>query len=228
MWDSKTDLEIWETIAQEAHSRHSRPSSTYVKSLSLVEASGHRLIASRAAGCRRVLEVGVGGGEHLVYRLPTTGTDEYIGVDLSPDYARICTEKFGIPVECADVAQLPFEADRFDCVIAVAILEHVQSLEQALSEINRVLKPGGKLLVVIPTNGSVAVNTFKTLMTYPTMRRRGIKRPDLVWHHLNVNGFKRVQSLLMQRFNVIEQAAVPVRFMPWWLSPLWAMICHKK
>lgn len=228
MWDSKRDLAVWETIAQEAHARHSRASGYYVRSLSVVESIGHKLIATKAAGARRVLEVGVGGGEHLVFRQSSAGSESYIGVDLSFEYARICKEAFRIPVVCADAADLPFEAAQFDCVIAIAILEHVQSLAATLAELDRVLARDGRLLVVIPTNGSAAVGLFKMIMTYPTMRRRGITRPDLVWHHLNVNCFKRVQSELMRRFDVVEQAAVPLSLLPWWLSPLWTMECRKR
>lgn len=228
MWDSERDLAIWETIAQEAHSRHSATSSYYVRSLSVVENIGHKLIAARAAKARRVLEVGVGGGEHLVFRQPSAGNESYLGLDLSLEYARICKRVFEIPVVCADAALLPFAEAQFDCVIAIAILEHVQSLSRTLAEFDRVLESDGRLLVIIPTNGSLAVNLFKMVITYPTMRRRGIARPDLVWHHLNVNCFKRVQSELMQRFSVVEQTAVPLSLLPWWLSPLWALDCRKR
>lgn len=228
MWDDKRDLDLWEKIAREAHSRHSRKTGAYVRSLTAVEDYGHKFVAERARGAKRVLEIGVGGGEHLVYRQPTTGSQEYIGVDLSPDYARICRDKFSIDVHVADIAKLPFEAGRFDCVIAMAILEHVQNLSQALAEVERVLVVDGKFLVLIPTNGSLAVSGFKRLMTYPAMRRQGIARPDLVWHHLNVNSFKRVQAELMRRFDVEHQQALPSARLPWWLSPLWTFVCRRK
>jgi SAM-dependent methyltransferase len=225
MWDSGRDLAIWETIAQEAHARHSRTKSTYVRLLSGVEEYGHRFIANKAAGTRRVLEIGVGGGEHLVYRLPAAGTERYVGLDICPAYAEICRAKFGIEVVVADAAKLPFDDSSFDCVIAMAILEHVHDLESVLSEVNRVLEPGGRLLALVPTNGSVAVGLFKMLITYPTMRFRGIRRPDLVWNYLNVNSFKRVRSLLIQRFPSLREAAIPTRLLPWWLSPVWAFVC---
>ncbi|MBN9035734.1 MAG: class I SAM-dependent methyltransferase [Rhizobiales bacterium] len=227
MWDAVRDLEIWETIAQEAHARHSRQTGTYVRLLTNVEDYAHRLIADSARGTRRVLEIGIGGGEHLVYRHPDTGTERYVGLDLSPEYAEICRQKFGVEVVCADAADMPFENASFDCVLANSILEHVEQLDRVLDEVERVLAPGGRFLVIVPTNGSLAVGTFKTLMTYPTMRRRGIKRPDLVWNHLNVNNFKRVQSQVLRRFPTARQVAVPVRLLPWQLSPLWAFLCEK-
>lgn len=227
MWDHRRDLRIWEEIAQEAHSRHSRQPGLYVGLLTDVERYAHRLVAEKARGAKRVLEIGVGGGEHLVYRDPEAGSERYVGLDLSPAYAEICRKKFGIEVACADAAEMPFEDGSFDCVIAVSILEHVGDLENVLAEVERVLEPGGRFLAVVPTNGSLAVGGFKALMTYPTMRRRGIRRPDLVWNHLNVNGFKRVQSLLLQHFPAAEQVASPVSWLPWWLSPMWVFLAVK-
>ncbi|CAN5794919.1 MAG: class I SAM-dependent methyltransferase [Rubrobacter sp.] len=51
----------------------------------------------------------------------------------------------------ADVQELPFESERFDAVIANHMLYHVPNRPRALSEISRVLKPGGVLYAA--TNG---------------------------------------------------------------------------
>lgn len=226
-WDARHDFAVWEQIAQEAHARHSRKAGAYVQSQTIVEDYAHKLIADTARGSKRVLEIGIGGGEHLVYRQPDAGTERYVGLDLSPEYAEICRQKFGIEVVVADAADMPFEDASFDCVLAISILEHVTALPDVLAEVDRVLAPGGKFLVVVPTNGSLAIGLFKTIMTHPTMRRRGIKRPDLVWNHLNVNNFKRVQSLILQRYPGAQQVAVPAKLLPWHLSPLWAFLCRK-
>lgn len=227
MWNAADDLERWDAIAIESHSRHSQKTSAYINFQTIVENPAHRLIADKARGAKRVLEIGVGGGEHLIYRHPDAGIERYVGLDLSPEYAEICRQKFGIEVVCADAADMPFEDASFDCVLAISILEHVEQLDRVLGEVERVLARGGRFLVVIPTNGSLAIGAFKTLMTYPTMRRRGIKRPDLVWNHLNVNNFKRVQSQVLRRFPAARQVAVPLNLLPWQLSPLWAFLCEK-
>jgi len=225
MRNAHRDMELWESIAVESHSRHSRKTSAYINLQSVVEGRAHRLVAQRVRGAARVLEIGVGGGEHLVFRHPETGSERYTGLDLSTEYAEICRQKFGIDVVCCDAAEMPFENDEFDCIIAISILEHVERLNDTLASVKRVLAPGGSFHVVIPTNGSIAVNAFKMVMTYPTLRRRGIKRPDLVWHTLNVNSFKRVRALLHHHFGTVRETPVPFGFAPWWLSPLWAFEC---
>jgi ubiquinone/menaquinone biosynthesis C-methylase UbiE len=53
--------------------------------------------------------------------------------------------------EIIDVQQIPFEADTFDAVIANHMLYHVPDRSKALSEMQRVLKPGGT--IYLATNG---------------------------------------------------------------------------
>ncbi len=47
---------------------------------------------------------------------------------------------------------LPFEDESFDFVISLAVLEHVQNVDEVISETYRVLKPGGKVYFEVPNN----------------------------------------------------------------------------
>jgi demethylmenaquinone methyltransferase/2-methoxy-6-polyprenyl-1,4-benzoquinol methylase len=53
-----------------------------------------------------------------------------------------------IPVVQCDAERLPFRADRFDCVSVAFGLRNMTHMEEALSEMRRVLKPGGQLLIL--------------------------------------------------------------------------------
>ena len=46
--------------------------------------------------------------------------------------------------------RLPFQNERFDCVLAFDVLEHVSDMRCAVKEISRVLKPGGRALIHSP------------------------------------------------------------------------------
>lgn len=50
----------------------------------------------------------------------------------------------------ADLCNLPFEDDSYDCVFASHVLEHIKEDRKAISEIHRVLKPGGVAILPVP------------------------------------------------------------------------------
>lgn len=50
----------------------------------------------------------------------------------------------------ADVSQLPFENSSYDIVLSTQVLEHVQDPAKVVSEMARVLKPGGRLFLTTP------------------------------------------------------------------------------
>lgn len=49
-----------------------------------------------------------------------------------------------------DGKRLPFEGGRFDCIFCSEVFEHLFNLDEILPELNRVLKPGGKMLITCP------------------------------------------------------------------------------
>jgi SAM-dependent methyltransferase len=50
-----------------------------------------------------------------------------------------------------DATKLPFEDNTFDCVVTSEVLEHIQDDVSVISELHRVLKPGGSLGVTVPS-----------------------------------------------------------------------------
>ncbi len=60
-----------------------------------------------------------------------------------------------LKLERADVCRLPFEDSAFDKVLCSEVLEHVEDDHGAVSEFARVLRPGGLLVVTVPSEASV-------------------------------------------------------------------------
>ena len=89
----------------------------------------------------RILDVGAGEGA-VVERYRGRGWN-VIGVDSAYESPQ---------VKRADLLVLPFDGGAFDAALCLDVLEHVELLDQpkALSEIARVLKPGGTLLLSVP------------------------------------------------------------------------------
>ena len=72
--------------------------------------------------------------------------DEYIGLEIDSPESR----NRGIADYYYDGKSIPFKSNTFDCAICNQVLEHVFNPSQFISEINRVLKPGGRLLLTVP------------------------------------------------------------------------------
>ncbi len=91
----------------------------------------------------RVLDAGAGEGQYRgAFR-----AHRYTGVDLAVGDARWNYSRLDA---LADLNALPFAAATFDAALNVVTLEHLTDPALALAEIGRVLKPGGRLLLVAP------------------------------------------------------------------------------
>lgn len=64
-------------------------------------------------------------------------------------------------VMCVDMQNMPFEDNYFDFVITEDVLEHVWDISQALKEVNRVLKLGGKHIFTVPVHENVVTMSRK-------------------------------------------------------------------
>ena len=100
---------------------------------------------------QRILEVGCGAG--LLLRdigLAVGPHGLAAGVDISPDQiAAAERECDGVPAvkpTVADVRSLDYPDEVFDAAVAVQTLEYIEDVSGALSELRRVLKPGGRFL----------------------------------------------------------------------------------
>lgn len=102
----------------------------------------------------RVLDLGCGAGEFTA-EIARSAAREVIGADvaqaaLARARARCPTVAFSlVPFD----GPLPFEDNVFDLVWASEVIEHVADTGQWLSEVRRVLAPGGRLLVTTPSHG---------------------------------------------------------------------------
>ena len=106
----------------------------------------------------RVLDAGCGGGRHLCEAFRTDGV-EVAGVDLG--WEDLCKASGYLSlmaresrgrwlISRADVTKLPFAEGVFDVVVCSEVLEHVEDSRTAVSELVRVLKPGGDMVVTVP------------------------------------------------------------------------------
>jgi SAM-dependent methyltransferase len=116
-----------------------------------------RLLA--AAGALRdgaaVLDVGCGDGFHLdLLREHGPAGWRLEGVDLDPRAAD-AAEARGVVVHRGSIEELDLEPDHYDFAILIQTIEHVGDPAAVLRAIRRVLRPGGRVLVVTDNTGSL-------------------------------------------------------------------------
>lgn len=98
---------------------------------------------------RRVLDLGCGGG---LLSEPLTHSGAHVtGIDISENALREARDHAlagGLSIDYirSPAEELPFAGESFDTVVAFDVLEHVFDLGRTISEVSRVLKPGGRLI----------------------------------------------------------------------------------
>lgn len=110
------------------------------------------------------LEIGPGAG-HLVKRALKT-VQTAAGIDVSPDmvdlarkHNRTAVEEGRVDLREGDAAELPWPDDTFTCGACVNTFLFLDRPVQVLSEVTRVLKPGGRFVIITPSNESNGMMT---------------------------------------------------------------------
>ena len=100
----------------------------------------------------KVLDYGCGSGvfaSRVINR-----AEEYWGAEVDDDALAEAAKVPGLhPVRIQPDAPLPFDADAFDTVLILEVIEHVADERLVLGELLRVLKPGGLMLLTTPHKG---------------------------------------------------------------------------
>ncbi|HCC79306.1 MAG: hypothetical protein A2X25_06270 [Chloroflexi bacterium GWB2_49_20] len=103
---------------------------------------------------KKVLDYGCGSG----YGTALIGDAclHITGVDISPEAIAHASSHFSAPnlsylqIERTEVAPLPFPDSSFDVVLSFQVIEHVEDVSAYLREIDRVLAPGGSVIIATP------------------------------------------------------------------------------
>lgn len=104
----------------------------------------------------KILDVGVGPGFLAAEMAREVGPSGGIsGIDISEHMLAMAHERCSKPgafatvdFQLADATKLPFPDRSFDAVVSTQVYEFVADIDEAIGEAHRVLKPGGRLLVV--------------------------------------------------------------------------------
>ncbi len=150
----------------------------------------------------RFLDAGCGTGDFIPDLVARDG--EVFALDFASEMieearARVGQNGHDRPVQyyVGDVSTLPFEANFFDAIIAVGLIEYLADVDAALRQMYKVLKPGGTLIVTVP-------NIASPFMAYETLVP---KAKNVVKRALAAAGLRTPERSYLQR-----------HFLPWRLD----------
>lgn len=111
---------------------------------------------------KRILDAGCGKGRFASRIKDATPSCEIHGVDVSEELLKKVPAS--IIVRKGSILNLPYDSDSFDAVFCVEALEHTIRIERAINELCRVLKPGGRLVIIdknIEKLGTMRITDFE-------------------------------------------------------------------
>jgi SAM-dependent methyltransferase len=170
-----------------------------------------REVIERVTGTpnRDILEVGCGEG------MMFDGTAiAPIQMDVSMRRVRFARQKGQLAL-CGDGYHIPFATGTFSTVLLVAMLEHTSEPERVLAEARRVLKRGGKTIIVVPNDVTMSAGRL-VLGKFP------IRYPD----HLTFTTPARMHRWLADGFTIREEFSLPFRRLPFAANLYYFMVAE--
>jgi len=147
----------------------------------------------------KILDIGSGAG---IFNegFRKTGFKRIIAIDLNEKLLQIndADEKIKWDLE----NELPFPNNYFDCCFAAEIIEHLENREKLLSEIHRVLKKGGYLVLTTPNKDSLIAKFDRIVGRFVVNG----KWNGHDYNHKYIYSFNEIRRMLEKtRFKIINQ-----------------------
>ena len=141
----------------------------------------------------------------------------FIGIDGLKENLLICRNHH-LKVAAGDVYQLPFKNDAFDCIFLLEVIEHLTEPERVLTEMHRILRPQGRMVMIFPNDAVFKIARLLTLKLKEAFYDPGHLRQWTPWDmkvFLNHHGFR-----------ILKQKSIP--FFIWRLSLHHLIVCEKE
>ncbi|RMF95220.1 MAG: class I SAM-dependent methyltransferase [Candidatus Schekmanbacteria bacterium] len=144
--------------------------------------------------CEKLLDIGCGIG--FYFKILKRYTNKIYATDISELYlnrAKENTESFNLKEIYYNLNlsnQLPFKSESFDVVFVFSVIHHMEDVDESINEIHRVLKKGGRCIIIEPNIFNPAMFLFLVLKKH----ERGI-------FHITR---KKLEKKLSRKFERIE------------------------
>lgn len=145
----------------------------------------------------RLLDVGCGSGEFLRFMQRLGWRVE--GVDFDAEAARNAGAKH-VTVHVGSLEAQEFADDTFDAVTLSHFIEHVHDPRRLVEECHRILRPGGRLVIVTPNSASLGHRIYRENWKYlEPPRHLHLFNRNTLWRVAERAGFTRLESFTSVR-----------------------------
>lgn len=103
----------------------------------------------------RVLDLGCATGD-LLQTVRERGNPNVLGIEPSPHAAAVAHDRYGLDVRTGQLADAAIPGASLDAVLMSHVIEHLPSPSRTLTEIARILRPGGTVVLWLPNADSLA------------------------------------------------------------------------
>lgn len=191
----------------------------------LIESFNHTWpVRHSPPGFRTTLEIGAGLGEHLDYETltPEQARGYYCNEyreNMAADIRRRHPQVRTVVGDCQQ--RMDFADGNFDRILAIHVLEHLPNLPACLAELHRLInKDTGRLLIVIPTEGSPAYGLARKLSAERVWNRHFDVSYKEFYKREHINLPHEILAELNPYFTVEARSFFPLPFLPFLFNNL--------
>lgn len=140
----------------------------------------------------KFLDIGCGDGKEL-YKYKRKGWNTF-GVEINDFVAKYAREKYDLNIFTGTVEEACFRDEYFDLIILNHVIEHLSDPKATLTEIKRILKSNGTLIISLPNADSFEAKRFKEYWTgWDLPRHLYHFTPSTITSLLNETGFEIIK-----------------------------------
>lgn len=158
---------------------------------------------------RHALDAGCGRG--LYTRILLERAQKVSALDYSEDHIDALKRRLGhfpqLSLQVGSADNLPFDEEQFDLVVHCEVLEHIEDDKKVLSEIFRVLQPGGRLIISVPVPPAPFYDSEHVREGYTL---------EQIYQLLRDSGFE----ILRHQYCMFEISKQIMKFEYWWKKRL--------